>query len=88
MPRLVKLSCGYCIDVTKVFPWHCKSTNISHVSRVSHGNFGQPDHYCAVLKNIYIRPCWFVYQRSIKATNKMGKAGEHLSRETLLGNTR
>ena len=22
---------------------------------------------------------WFVYQRSVKATNKMGKAGEHLS---------
>ena len=39
------------INVTKVFP--CKSTNIS---RVSYGNFGQPDHYWAVLKNIYFRP--------------------------------
>ena len=37
------------------FPCHCKSTNISRVSRVSHGNFGQPDHYWAVLKNIYFR---------------------------------
>ena len=44
------------INVTKAFPYHCKSTNISHVSRVSHGNFGQPDHYWAVLKNIYFRP--------------------------------
>ena len=32
------------INVTKVFPCH---------SRVSHGNFGQPDHYWTVLK-IYI----------------------------------
>ena len=44
------------INVTKAFPCHCKSTNISHVSRISHGNFGQPDHYWAVLKNIYFRP--------------------------------
>ena len=32
------------INVTKVFP--CQS----RVSRVSHGNLGQPDHYWAVLK--------------------------------------
>ena len=57
-----KVSCGYCIkletseiNVTKVFPCHCKSTNISHVFRVSYGNFGQANHYWAVLK-IYIRP--------------------------------
>ena len=30
------------IKVTKAFPWH------SRVSRVSHGNLGQPDHYWAV----------------------------------------
>ena len=35
------------INVTKAFPCH------SRVSCVSHGNFGQPDHYWAVLK-IYI----------------------------------
>ena len=28
------------INVTKAFPCHCKSTNISRVSRISHGNFG------------------------------------------------
>ena len=39
-----------------VFLCHCKSTHISRVSRVSHGNFGQPDHYWAVLKNIYFKP--------------------------------
>ena len=41
------------INVTKVFPCQCKSTNISCVSCVSYGNFGQPDHYWAVLKKIY-----------------------------------
>ena len=35
-------------NVTKAFPWQCKSTNISQVSRVFHGNFWQPDHYWAV----------------------------------------
>ena len=42
------------INVTKVFPCHCTSTNISRVSRVSYGNFGQSDHYWTVLKkNIF-----------------------------------
>ena len=36
------------INVTKAFTCHCKSTNISRVSRVSHGNFGQPDQYWVV----------------------------------------
>jgi len=31
-----------------MFPCHCKSTNIFHVSHVSYGNFGQPDHYWAM----------------------------------------
>jgi len=43
------------INVTKAFPCHCKSTNISRVSCVFYGNFWQPDHYWAVLKNIIER---------------------------------
>ena len=40
------------INVTRAFPYHCKSTNISHVFWVSHGNFGRPNHYWAVLKKL------------------------------------
>ena len=43
------------INVTKAFPYHCKRTNIYRVSHVSSGNFGQPDHYWAVLK-IFLDP--------------------------------
>ena len=42
------------INVTKAFACQCKSRDISHVSRVSHGNFRQPDHYWAVLKKSII----------------------------------
>ena len=61
--KVSELSCGYCfffkpetskINVTRAFPYHCKSTNISCVFWVSHRNFRQPNHYWAVLKKIYI----------------------------------
>ena len=63
MPRLVKLSFGYCIYVlnlkpvkrNKSVPCHCKREKFYHVSCVSHGSFGRaaicsPSHYWAVLK--------------------------------------
>ena len=44
------------INLTKTFSCHCKSPNIFHVSRVSHGNFRQPNHYSAVLKICILGP--------------------------------
>ena len=44
------------INVAKAFPCHCKSRNISHVFRVSHGSFGQLDHYWEVLKKYILSP--------------------------------
>ena len=57
---IVELSCGYCIkpeiNVTNLKGFHA----IVNISCVSHGNFRQPHHYWAVLKNIYFRPWWFI----------------------------
>ena len=47
------------INVTKAFPCH------SHVSCVFHGNFGQPNHYWAVLKNIYFRSSFHLTEFSL-----------------------
>ena len=38
------------INVTKVFPCHCKSTNISRVSHVFYGIFRAADHLGSVKK--------------------------------------
>ena len=64
VPRLVKLSFGYCIYVlnlkpvkrNKSVPCHCKREKFYHVSCVSHGSFGRaaicsPSHYWAVFSS-------------------------------------
>ena len=66
VPKLVKLSCVYCIYVlnlkhNKSIPCHIKSEELYHISHVSHRSFGRAaicslSHYWAVLKNRYFRP--------------------------------
>ena len=88
MPRLVKLSCGYCIYVlnlkplkhfTKAFPCHIKSEKLYHNSYVFHGSFRRAaicslSHSWAVLKNRYFRP-WYDVSYVPLQSNELSQAG-------------